>query len=88
MLGPLLFLIMMIDIDQAIMSAMLRSVTDGTKLWHVINATNRTNTLQQQLQHLYNWADQNNMHYNSDKFELMRYSVQLRITPSHHPGRD
>ena len=72
-LGPLLFLIMMMDIDQAVMTAMVGSFADDTRLWQVINATQRTDTLQQQLQHLYDWKDGNNMHYNGDNFELMRY---------------
>ena len=38
----------------------------------MINATHGTDTLQQQLQHLYDWEEGNNMHYNGDKFELMR----------------
>ena len=44
-IGPLLFLNMMIDIDQAIMTAMVRSFADDTRLWQAINATHGTNTL-------------------------------------------
>ena len=38
----------------------------------MINATHGANTLQQQLQHFYDWEEGNNMHYNGDKFELIR----------------
>ena len=63
---------MMIDIDQA-MTATEESFADGTRLSQMINATHGTDTLQQQLQHMYNWADGNNMHFNGDKFGLIRY---------------
>ena len=73
-MGAHRFLIIMIDIDQTlIMSAMSGSFTDYTWLWQVINAMHRTNTLQKQLQHLYNWRDQSNVQFNSDKFEPMWY---------------
>ena len=39
----------------------------------MINATHGTDTLQQQLQHLHDWAEGSNMHYNGDKLELMTY---------------
>ena len=71
LLGPLLFLIVIIDIDQVITTATAGSFADDTRLWQVIHAIHGTNTLQ--LQHLCDWADGNNMHYNGDKFELMRY---------------
>ena len=63
---------MMTDIDQAIMTATVGSFADDTRFWQVINANHGTDTLQQQLQHFYDWAEGNNMHYNGDKFELMR----------------
>ena len=62
-----------IHVDQTLKSTTLGSFADYTKIWQVINANYRTNTLQQKLQYLYNWADNNNIHYNFDKFELMRY---------------
>ena len=39
----------------------------------MINVIDGTNILQQQLQQLYDWAGENNMHCNGDKFELIRY---------------
>ena len=53
--------------------ATVGSFADDTKLWQVINAAQGTNTQRQQLQHLYDWEDGNNMHHDGDKSELMRY---------------
>ena len=41
-IGWSLFLIMMIDIDQAVMTATVRSFADDTRLWKLINATHLT----------------------------------------------
>ena len=47
------------------------------------NTTHGTDTLQQQLQHLYDRAEGNNMHYNGNKFELMRYG-KTEAKPTYH----
>ena len=66
-LGPLLFLIMMLGIDEEILTAML---------CQMIKADLGINILQQQLQHMYSWTERNNMHFNmhfnSGEFEHMR----------------
>ena len=72
-LGPLLFFIMMTDIDQAIMTATVGSFADNTRLCQAINAIQGNYTLQQQLQQLYDWVEGKSMHYNGNKFELIRY---------------
>ena len=76
---------MIIDTDQAVMIAAVGCFVDDTRLWQAINATHGTNTLQQQLHHFYDWVDENNMHYNSEKVELMRYDktedIPIYLTP-------
>ena len=46
-LGPLLFLIMMPEIDEEILTTMIGSFTDNTRLRQVIKAVLGTNILQQ-----------------------------------------
>lgn len=69
-LGPLLFIVMMIDIDVSIKNAMLGSYADDTKLWQVIK---NQHLLQQDLQSIYQWIETNNMMLNGEKFEHLHY---------------
>ena len=69
-LGPLLFIVMMIDIDVTITNAMLGSYADDTKLWQVIK---NQHLLQQDLQSIYKWIETNNMKLNGEKFEHLHY---------------
>ena len=68
-LGPLLFLIMMHDINEYIDHAILSSYADDTKLWQKITCLNDSVLLQEELVKLYEWARLNNMDFNPDKFE-------------------
>ena len=86
-LGPLLFLIMMLDIHEEILTTMIGSFADDTRLWQVIKADLDTNILQQQLQHMYSWAEQNNMHFNSGKFEHVRYEKSKQQAIHYNPFR-
>ena len=68
-LGPLLFLIMMLDITDTIQKASLSSFADDTRLWMRIKSLLDTKVLQDDLNALYRWSVDNNMDYNSEKFE-------------------
>ena len=72
-LGPLLFLIMMLDITDNIQKASLSSFADDTRLWMRIKSLLDTKVLQDDLNALYRWSVVNNMDYNSDKFEGQSY---------------
>ena len=74
-LGPLLFLIMMLDITDNIQKASLSSFADDTRLWMRIKNLLDTKTLQEDLGILYTWSKLNNMDYNSDKFEGQSYGL-------------
>ena len=78
-LGPLLFIILMIDINDSIMHAALGSYADDTRLWHTIINLLNANELQEELSKIYVWADLNNMTFNNDKFEMMSF------TSTNHP---
>ena len=69
-IGPLLFLIMMIDINKDIQVA-LGSFADDTRLWQ----SSRSNLMQSELDKMYKWASDNNMEYNGKKFEVLRYGT-------------
>ena len=72
-LGPLLFLIMMLDITNDIQHSHLSSFADDTRLWMRIRNLLDTKKLQEDLDTLYKWSDLNNMAYNSEKFEGQSY---------------
>ena len=72
-LGSLLFLIIMLGIDEEMITAMNGSFAEGTRLWQVIKTDFGKNILQQQLRQMYSWAERNNMHFSSGKFEHMRH---------------
>ena len=72
-MGPLLFLIMMHDITADIYRATVGSFADDTRLWKLITAENRSDLLQEDLIKMYEWADMNNMQFNSSKFERISF---------------
>ena len=72
-LGPLLFLVLIGDIDKEVAAAFLSSFADDTRVGKGISSTADSVKLQSNLNTVYNWSVVNNMLFNSDKFELMRY---------------
>ena len=72
-LGPLLFLVLIGDIDKEVMEAFLSSFADDTRVGKGISTPADTVLLQSDLNAVYNWSVINNMLFNSDKFELVRY---------------
>ena len=75
-LGPLLFLVLIGDIDEGVVSSFLSSFADDTRISHGISSQDDTEALKQDLHAVYLWAKKNNMEFNSDKFEHLRYSHQ------------
>ena len=72
-LGPLLFLVLIGDIDKNIATSFLSSFADDTRIGIGINSIRDVACLQSDLQTVYKWSVDNNMQFNSDKFELLRY---------------
>ena len=81
-LGPLLFLVLIGDIDKNVSEAFLSSFADDTRVGHGIKKEEDTHTLQNDLQIVYQWAVQNNMEFNSEKFEHLRYTPNKMIPDS------
>ena len=76
-LGPLLFLILIGDIDREVAEAFVSSFADDTRVGKGIATLTDTARLQADLNAIYKWSVDNNMMFNSDKFELIRYLNKL-----------
>ena len=80
-LGPLLFLILIGDIDQEVAQAFLSSFADDTRIGSEIGSHEDSSALQSDLNAVYRWTEQNNMELNGDKFEFMRYGPRNELHP-------
>ena len=72
-LGPLIFLILIGDIDNDISNSSVRSFADDTRLIKSVISIEDTEALQEDWTTVYNWANVNNMKFNDIKFKLLRY---------------
>ena len=73
-LGPLLFLIMIADINKDISESNLISFADDTQIYTKIHDVSDCNLLQQDLNHIYDWATTSNMFFNAQKFHYITFS--------------
>lgn len=71
-LGPVLFLVHITDINQRIESR-VSSFADDTRVMRLVKCGEDVETLQEDLNKIYEWQDANNMKFNDDKFEVLRY---------------
>ena len=74
-IGPLLFLILIGDIDQNVAHAFLSSFADDTRLLREVNGVRDASSLQSDLEAVYQWAEDNNAFFNNAKFEALRYGI-------------
>lgn len=74
-LGPLLFLIHIHDIDTDITNSVVTSFADDTRISKNINNDEDVLQLQNDLTKIYEWADINNMKFNNSKFEHICYTT-------------
>ncbi len=77
-LGPILFLILLLDIDVDITST-VSSFADDTRISRSIHTIDDTKLLQKDLERSYEWQRKNNMLFNEKKFELLRYGMDQTI---------
>ncbi|KAL5248617.1 hypothetical protein ACHWQZ_G017709 [Mnemiopsis leidyi] len=70
-LGPILFLIFINDIDQCIMHSIIRCFADDTRISIAIRSEKDVSLLQSDLYNVMNWSERNNMALHRDKFEYM-----------------
>ena len=77
-LGPLIFLVLLGNIDEKIAHSFLSSFADDTRVGMPIDSAGDALKLQEDLDAIYSWSKEVNMEFNSDKFELMRYQANKR----------
>ena len=91
-LGPLLFLILIGDIDQDLARAFLSSFADDTRIGGQISTEEDAAALQTDLNTVYSWTSRNNMELNGDKFECLRYgsdhTLQSQTSYKSNSGSD
>lgn len=90
-LGPILFLVHIADINNDIVSH-VSSFADDTRVLRPILNENDVESLQSDLRTIYAWQELNNMEFNDKKFEALRYGKNQQIksdtlytTPSNTP---
>jgi hypothetical protein len=71
-LGPILFLIHIADIDVAVNHATASSFADDTRILMTITDRTDCERLQEDFSELYDWAQMNNMQFIGIKFEVLR----------------
>jgi len=72
-IGPLLFLILISDIDEKALYSIIASFADDTRATKGILTEDDSVDLQTDLFQIYQWSINNNMEFNTVKFELLRY---------------
>ena len=84
-IGPLLFLVLLSDIDMDIVSSFLSSFADDTRLSKGVSNVAGASALQTDLEAIYQWAEDNNMSFNHKKFEALRYGLDsvLKLTTNY-----
>ena len=78
-IGPLLFLIMIRDIDDGITSSSVASFADDTRVLAGVSSSEDANKLQIDLNTIYQWAQNNNAMFNTDKFQCLRYGKNQHL---------
>ena len=76
-LGPLLFLIMISDIDKDVSTSKLVSFADNTRLYYAVGDVTECDNLQLDLNAVYDLASSNNMFFNSKKFSYVCFSSNV-----------
>ena len=73
-LGPVLFLVYVIDLESSLIFSDALTFADDTKIVKVIRGILDHSNLQEDLCNVVEWSVLNNMTLHDDKFELVRYS--------------
>ncbi len=84
-IGPLLFLVLIGDIDKNVAFSFLSSFADDTRLLRKVSGVRDASSLQTDLEAVYQWAEDNNCAFNNKKFEALRYGLDeiLKLTTSY-----
>ena len=83
MLGPVLFLVHIRDIAAGLsQGTTATSFADDNRVKKGVKTDQDCSDLQADLQVIYNWAEQVNMHLNSDEFECLRFWSSASTAPT------
>ena len=77
-LGPILFLLFINDIEFSLSQSRIRCFADDSRLLKSIRSSNDAVALQNDLNNVIQWAKRNNMSLNEDKFELIQHHTSVR----------
>ena len=78
-LGPLLFLILIGDIDSEKHHCFVSSFADDTRSAAGVKCRTDQENVQKDLETIYDWSRQNNMQFNNDKFERLAYGKNEQL---------
>ena len=78
-IGPLLFLILIGDIDADLEHSFLSSFADDTRTAKGVSNLRDVSLLQSDLEKIYEWARINNMLFNNKKLEVLRYGPDTNL---------
>ena len=84
-LGPILFIIYLNDIEKCVKHSVLSSFADDTRLKRSINTTNDVALLQSDLSKTIDWSVENNMLLHQKKFELVCHTLNQHNYLKHLP---
>ena len=82
-LGPILFLIHINDISVGVRHCTISCFADDTRIMNTIKTNEDRIYLQNDLDSVYEWADENKMKFNSGKFEAIDYHSRERPNEYH-----
>ena len=73
------------DIDRNIAESFISSFADDTRLSRAVSGVREASSLQTDLEKIYQWSVENNMMFNGEKFEALRYGRDdvLKCTTSY-----
>ena len=79
-LAAILFIIMISDIDEKIKQCIVRCFADDTKVSNRIKTERDKKRMQEELNTVYKWAQDNSMTFNCNKFEQLSYGEVNGVT--------
>ena len=79
-LGPILFLLYVNDMDKNIKNSKINSFADDTRISKRISSLADCALLQEDLEYVIEWSKENNMMLHEDKFELLSYRTPASKT--------
>ena len=87
-LGPVLFLVHIADIDEHLSHTAVSSFADDTRLTMLVKCREDVGKMQGDLDEVYGWAEANNMMFNGTKFEHLRYGRAVEDAPLEYVAPD